>query len=289
MTIAAANDIVVTGDVTTDLNGPSVMGLVANNFIRVQHGVTTRSGDTAGRLRQRRRNIAADDLNSLRIDAAMLALNHSFIVDNYDCGSPITGNLTINGAIAQLFRGTVGTTSGGRSVTGYLKNYNYDDRLAVQQPPFFFDLASASWRIVRETSCVAGGARGRRLLSAAAGASTIRPSMLAAYAILAFVGGAVVGSFLTVLAHRLPRGEPGIVAGRSKCPACGEQIAAYDNVPIVSWLLLRGRCRNCGAADLGPLSADRARHRADLRRHGPGAGHRRRGRARPRASSSARC
>lgn len=72
--------------------------------------------------------------------------------------------------------------------------------------------------------------------------------MLAAYPILAFAGGAVVGSFLTVLAYRLPRGEPGIVAGRSKCPTCDVQIAAYDNVPIVSWLLLRGRCRNCGQA-----------------------------------------
>ena len=61
--------------------------------------------------------------------------------------------------IAQLFRGTVGTTSGGSSVTGYLKNYTYDDRLAVQQPPYLFDLASASWRVVRETGCVQGGHR----------------------------------------------------------------------------------------------------------------------------------
>jgi leader peptidase (prepilin peptidase)/N-methyltransferase len=75
--------------------------------------------------------------------------------------------------------------------------------------------------------------------------------MLAAYAILAFAAGAVIGSFLTVVAHRLPRGEGGIVAGRSKCPSCGNQIAAYDNVPILSWLALRGRCRNCG----NPISA----------------------------------
>jgi leader peptidase (prepilin peptidase)/N-methyltransferase len=70
--------------------------------------------------------------------------------------------------------------------------------------------------------------------------------MLAATA-LAFVGGAVAGSFVTVVAHRVPRGE-GIVMGRSRCPGCGAQIAAYDNVPIVSWLVLRGRCRSCGAA-----------------------------------------
>jgi leader peptidase (prepilin peptidase)/N-methyltransferase len=64
-------------------------------------------------------------------------------------------------------------------------------------------------------------------------------------AAIAFVFGAVIGSFLSVVAHRLPRGEP-FATGRSRCPECGAQIAAYDNVPILSWLLLRGRCRSCG-------------------------------------------
>ena len=62
---------------------------------------------------------------------------------------------------------------------------------------------------------------------------------------LAGVVGAVVGSFLNVVIHRLPRGES-LVHPRSRCPACGRQIAGYDNVPIVSWLALRGRCRPCG-------------------------------------------
>jgi leader peptidase (prepilin peptidase) / N-methyltransferase len=62
---------------------------------------------------------------------------------------------------------------------------------------------------------------------------------------LAFVAGAVAGSFVTVLAHRVPRGE-GFVMGRSRCPRCDGEIAARDNVPIVSWLVLRGRCRQCG-------------------------------------------
>lgn len=70
---------------------------------------------------------------------------------------------------------------------------------------------------------------------------------MAAAAALAFLGGLLAGSFVTVVAHRVPRGES-IVGPRSRCPACGAQIAAYDNVPVVSWLLLRGRARCCGAA-----------------------------------------
>ena len=62
---------------------------------------------------------------------------------------------------------------------------------------------------------------------------------------LAGVVGAVVGSFLNVVIHRLPRRES-VVHPRSRCPGCGAQIAGYDNVPIVSWLALRGRCRHCG-------------------------------------------
>jgi leader peptidase (prepilin peptidase)/N-methyltransferase len=61
---------------------------------------------------------------------------------------------------------------------------------------------------------------------------------------LAFVGGLVFGSFLTVVAHRVPRGES-VVGGRSHCPHCGAQIAAYDNVPLFSWLFLRGSSRCC--------------------------------------------
>jgi leader peptidase (prepilin peptidase)/N-methyltransferase len=70
---------------------------------------------------------------------------------------------------------------------------------------------------------------------------------VAAAAAIAFFGGLIVGSFVTVVAHRVPRGES-IVGPRSRCPGCGVQIAAYDNVPVVSWLLLRGRARCCGTA-----------------------------------------
>jgi leader peptidase (prepilin peptidase)/N-methyltransferase len=56
--------------------------------------------------------------------------------------------------------------------------------------------------------------------------------------------GLIVGSFLNVVIYRVPRKES-IVSPRSACPTCDEPIAARDNVPILSWLLLRGRCRNC--------------------------------------------
>jgi len=58
--------------------------------------------------------------------------------------------------------------------------------------------------------------------------------------------GLIAGSFLSVVAHRVPLGES-IVAPRSRCPSCGTQIAAYDNVPLFSYLALRGRCRHCDA------------------------------------------
>lgn len=57
--------------------------------------------------------------------------------------------------------------------------------------------------------------------------------------------GAAIGSFLNVVVHRLPRGES-LARPGSRCVSCGTAIRPYDNVPILSWLLLRGRCRGCG-------------------------------------------
>jgi leader peptidase (prepilin peptidase)/N-methyltransferase len=58
--------------------------------------------------------------------------------------------------------------------------------------------------------------------------------------------GAIIGSFLNVVIWRLPRGESLVTPG-SRCPRCGTPIAPHDNIPVVSWLVLRGRCRHCGA------------------------------------------
>ncbi|HEV7846743.1 MAG TPA: prepilin peptidase [Thermoleophilaceae bacterium] len=72
----------------------------------------------------------------------------------------------------------------------------------------------------------------------------------AAEVIAAGLFGSVIGSFLNVVAWRVPRKES-LVSPGSRCPHCGADVKAYDNIPVVSWLLLRGRCRNCG----GPISA----------------------------------
>jgi leader peptidase (prepilin peptidase) / N-methyltransferase len=64
-------------------------------------------------------------------------------------------------------------------------------------------------------------------------------------AILALPAGMIIGSFATVVAHRVPLHQS-FIGGRSACPNCGGAIAAYDNVPVLSWLLLGGRCRACG-------------------------------------------
>jgi hypothetical protein len=145
MTLAAANDIIVkpstiasSGSSTGNLvraNDDSVMGLVANNFVRVYHPCSNGTNQ-AGYSRD------------VRIDAAILTLQHSFIVDNFRCGAAL-GTLNVTGAIAQKYRGPVGTGSGATMTTGYIKNYWYDDRLKYRSPPFFLQPTSSSWNVIR--------------------------------------------------------------------------------------------------------------------------------------------
>jgi leader peptidase (prepilin peptidase) / N-methyltransferase len=71
-----------------------------------------------------------------------------------------------------------------------------------------------------------------------------------AFAIWVFTLGAVIGSFLNVVIARVPKGES-VVRPASRCPRCKSAIRWYDNIPIVSWLILRGKCRDCAL----PISA----------------------------------
>jgi Tfp pilus assembly protein PilX len=155
LTIAAENDVIIAGDITH--NASSVVGLIANGFVRVYHPVQY----TNGSCDKNSANITPTSgegngipyLSSPTIQAAILALNHSFWVDNYGCGSAL-GTLNVTGAIAMKFRGTVGTHSGGVGVTGYLKGYNYDSALKYHQPPYFLDPVQASWDLWTSTEQV---------------------------------------------------------------------------------------------------------------------------------------
>ena len=143
MTLAAANDIIIrppgSPGSTTDGDiigsGDAVLGLIATNFVRVYHPC---SGTT---------------MPNVRIDAAILSLLHGFTVDNYDCGSKL-GLLTVKGAIAQKYRGAVGTGGASSSGSGYIKDYQYDDRLQYRSPPYFLDPIAASWHVIRSNEQV---------------------------------------------------------------------------------------------------------------------------------------
>jgi hypothetical protein len=140
LTIATENDIVIDGDLE-NTSEEGMLGLIANNFIRVYHPMAVDEDDDI-----ECKNAATGPIKDLEIDAAILAINHSFIVDNYDCGSSL-GTLHVHGAISQKYRGAVGTSGG----TGYIKDYVYDDRLHTITPPSFIEPVQSDWVIGRET------------------------------------------------------------------------------------------------------------------------------------------
>jgi hypothetical protein len=141
LTIAAENDVIINGNLCRTscgtATGEALLGLIANNFVRIYHPCSNDTNQSGW-------------LSSPNIDAAILAIKHSFIVDNYSCGNAM-GTLNVEGAIAQKFRGPVGTGGSGGSSSGYVKNYVYDDRLRYLEPPSFIEPTGASWVIGRLT------------------------------------------------------------------------------------------------------------------------------------------
>ncbi|MEA2251126.1 MAG: hypothetical protein QOG70_1368 [Solirubrobacteraceae bacterium] len=154
LTIGAASDIVVAPSAATvpaytpATNGSItrsadvVLGLIANRFVRVYHPVGWNNGNCTSVN-------GANAMSTVSIQAAIMSVQHSFLVDNFACGSQL-GALSVTGAIAQKFRGPVGTSGG----TGYSKDYNYDDRFHYRNPPFFLDPVTASWHVIRSNEQV---------------------------------------------------------------------------------------------------------------------------------------
>jgi hypothetical protein len=144
LTVAAQNDVIVSDDLTRSTTGSqAVAGLIAENFVRIQHKVTRSDPNSTSSCTN-----GTPNLGDITVTAAILSVNHSFTVDNYACGA-LEGTLTITGAIAQNFRGTVGTGIGTSSATGYIKNYNYDDLLKYRTPPYFLSPIATPWLIAR--------------------------------------------------------------------------------------------------------------------------------------------
>jgi Tfp pilus assembly protein PilX len=182
LTVGSAEDVIVIGNIETEHEssgkptGAATLGLIAQNFVRVFHPVKCSSfcknerevsapGGTCNYSNQSAKEGPPEEWGwsgfgaksgwgsqeNLTIDAAILSTSHSFIVDNFLCGSSL-GTLTIWGAIAQNFRGRVCCAKTIKPGTGYVKDYNYDERLKTIQPPSFLTpTATSGWTIERET------------------------------------------------------------------------------------------------------------------------------------------
>jgi hypothetical protein len=138
VTIATDNFLWITGDIKYSDTSSDVLGLVGNSAIYVWNPtkVSTSNNNTTYT------NLLTN--NGRTIDAALMSVGHTFQVQNYDEGST-RGSLNVLGAVAQEFRGTVGTT--GSNPTGYSKQYSYDKRFLAIAPPKFLQAVSTTYGI----------------------------------------------------------------------------------------------------------------------------------------------
>jgi Tfp pilus assembly protein PilX len=155
LTVAGENDLVIDGNISptglslgSEPSGNAVMGLIASHYVRIYHPLTGVRSSGSCLVSE---NLKPGSLENPWIYAAILATAHSWVVDNYDCGTEL-GKLHVYGAIAQNYRGPVGTTGG----TGYIKDYKYDERLAVDEPPYFLSPFKSGWKVIRETAPAPG-------------------------------------------------------------------------------------------------------------------------------------
>jgi hypothetical protein len=161
LTVASQHDVIVIGNIETTHEasgkptGVAALGLIANDFVRVYHPVTGSGVNTQGSCPGGNNETKSTDPRgwgsneNLVVDAGILSTKNSWIVDNFSCGASLN-ELTVWGAIAQDWRGRVTKGPGGG---GYPhKNYNYDERLATDQPPSFLSpTTTTGWKIQRET------------------------------------------------------------------------------------------------------------------------------------------
>lgn len=150
LTVAAENNVTILWDLTYtggwEDDSSDLLGLIADNYVQIYHPVTSGGTNLAASGPGLPPFIDAADTptttaqvwNDPEIHGALLSLNRSFRVQNYNRGARFTEPLSVRGAIAQRFRGPVGT-SGGGTQTGYDKDYVYDYRLRYLSPPHFIE------------------------------------------------------------------------------------------------------------------------------------------------------
>jgi Tfp pilus assembly protein PilX len=163
LTIAAQNNVIINENITTNVNAEgtpttnAMVGLIANNFVRIYHPL---SGARGKKYKECKVGSAPESTNAPEdlkspgpvIYAAMLAVKHAVIVDNFDCGAPTLGHLNVYGALAGLFsNGLTGIIQGTNVIHGYSYAANYDNRLQVEEPPHFLNPIQAAWYIQRQT------------------------------------------------------------------------------------------------------------------------------------------
>jgi Tfp pilus assembly protein PilX len=162
LTISTQNDIIINGNISpygTTLgavpSGTALLGLIANDFVRIYHPLSGTRPSAADNSCPSPNTNGSGSLSNLYVYAGILAITHSFIVDNYDCGgeTPSLGQIFVYGAIAQNYRGPVGTEGSFGVNSGYLKNYNYDTRFQALSPPYFINPVNAGWEVNRVTEC----------------------------------------------------------------------------------------------------------------------------------------
>lgn len=145
LTIASQNYIYVTGNIKYVDKAADLLGLVGQNAVWVLNQMKSCSAVVAQRAAT---CVALKAASDIEIDAAILCVQHTFLVQNNDAGG-VRGKLTILGAIAQLFRGPVGQSQNGSITQGYRKDYWYDARLRSAAPPKFLAPTSTTYGVTQ--------------------------------------------------------------------------------------------------------------------------------------------
>lgn len=173
LTIAASNDIFITGNITYDsFTGNTVLGLITNNYVLVNHpidssgksvvgtepfygGVSFTAPATYGSSTcpgSSKTDSSSPPQCTVTVDAAILSVQHTLGTASFYTGG-VLGNLDIDGAIAGQFMDIEGVFSGPSLVDGYNENYTYDTRLERLTPPYFLDPSQTTWKEISYEEC----------------------------------------------------------------------------------------------------------------------------------------